>query len=91
MDAGERADYTIVGAFAVFTDPQICAVGKSEKDLLRVGIPYVSGRYDFAEHGKAQLLAKTKGFVKMMADRQGGRILGAAVIGAQAYPKSSTK
>ncbi len=84
MDAGERADYTIVGAFAVFTDPQICAVGKSEKDLLRGGIPYVSGRYDFAEHGKAQLLAKTKGFVKMMADRQGGRILGAAVIGAQA-------
>ena len=84
MDAGERADYTIVGAFAVFTDPQICAVGKSEKDLLRSGIPYVSGRYDFAEHGKAQLLAKTKGFVKIMADREGGRILGAAVIGAQA-------
>jgi len=37
--------------------------------------------YAFAEHGKAQCLAKTKGFVKMMADPVNGRILGAAVIG----------
>ena len=55
----------------------------SEKDLHREGIAYVTGRYDFAEHGKAQCLAKTKGFVKMMADRRSGSILGAAVIGPQ--------
>ena len=55
----------------------------SEKELQREGIAYVSGRYDFAEHGKAQCLGKTKGFVKMMADREDGRILGAAVLGPQ--------
>jgi pyruvate/2-oxoglutarate dehydrogenase complex dihydrolipoamide dehydrogenase (E3) component len=79
----DAADYELVGAHTVFTDPQIAAVGASEKDLQRDGIPYVSGRYDFAEHGKAQCLAKTKGFVKMMASRKDGRILGAAVIGPQ--------
>lgn len=79
----EVADYRLTGAHTVFTDPQIAAVGASEKDLQRDGIAYVSGRYDFAEHGKAQCLGKTKGFVKMMASREDGRILGAAVIGPQ--------
>ncbi len=83
LGVGEDADYQLAGAFAVFTDPQIAAVGASEKELRRAGVPYVVGRYDFAEHGKAQCLATTKGFVKMMAARDGGRILGAAVIGPQ--------
>ena len=79
----ERADYRLVSAHTVFTDPQVAAVGASEKDLRAAGTRYVVGRYDFADHGKAQCLAKTKGFVKMMADPESGRILGAAVIGPQ--------
>ena len=84
LNGSELADYRLVGAHTIFTDPQVAAVGLSEKDLRRGGIAYVSGRYDFAEHGKAQCLAKTKGFVKMMADSKSGRILGATVIGPQA-------
>jgi len=83
MSSGEVADYEVVGAHTIFTDPQVAAVGMSEKDLVREGVAYVTGRYDFAEHGKAQCLAKTKGFVKMMADSSSGRILGAAVIGPE--------
>lgn len=83
LTAEESADYHLVGAHTVFTDPQFAAVGFSEKELRRKGIAYVAGRYDFAEHGKAQCLGKTKGFVKMMADRENGRILGAAVLGPQ--------
>ncbi len=84
LNVEERPEYRLIGAHSVFTDPQFAAVGSSEKELRRKGIAYVSGRYDFAEHGKAQCLAKTKGFVKMMADREEGRILGAAVLGPQA-------
>ncbi|HZV77279.1 MAG TPA: FAD-dependent oxidoreductase, partial [Candidatus Babeliales bacterium] len=83
LDAGEVPEYRLAGARTVFTDPQFAAVGSSEKELQREGTPYVVGRYDFAEHGKAQCLGKTKGFVKMMADRESGRILGAAVLGPQ--------
>ncbi|MBV8725828.1 MAG: dihydrolipoyl dehydrogenase [Candidatus Eremiobacteraeota bacterium] len=82
-DAYERADYRLVGAHTLFTDPQVAAVGMGEKELRRDRVPYVSARYDFAEHGKAQCLAKTKGFVKMMAHRITGKILGACVIGPQ--------
>ncbi len=83
LNTDEMADYHLVSAHTAFTDPQFAAVGMSEKELQRKGIAYVSGRYDFAEHGKAQCLGKTKGFVKMMADRESGRILGAAVLGPQ--------
>lgn len=79
----ETADYRLVGAGTIFTDPQVAVVGMSEKDLRRKRVAYISGRYDFADHGKAQCLAKTKGFVKMMADPKDGRILGAAIIGPQ--------
>jgi pyruvate/2-oxoglutarate dehydrogenase complex dihydrolipoamide dehydrogenase (E3) component len=83
LNADELADYRLVSAHTVFADPQYAAVGMSEKELRRKGISYVAGRYDFAEHGKAQCLGKTKGFVKMMAEREGGRILGAAVLGPE--------
>lgn len=84
LRAHESADYRLVSAHTVFTDPQVAVAGLTEKDLRERGIPYVSGRYDFAEHGKAQCLGKTKGFVKMMAEPEAGKILGAAAIGPQA-------
>jgi pyruvate/2-oxoglutarate dehydrogenase complex dihydrolipoamide dehydrogenase (E3) component len=83
-DTHEQADYRIVTAHTVFSDPQVAFVGASEKSLARSGIPYVRGRYDFAEHGKAMCLNKTAGFVKMMADPYTGEILGASIIGPQA-------
>ncbi|MDE2481855.1 MAG: FAD-dependent oxidoreductase [bacterium] len=83
-DANEEADYRIYPAHTIFSDPQIAVVGRSEKQLQRDGVAYCSGRYDFAEHGKAMCLNKTHGFVKMLADRATGEILGAAIIGPQA-------
>ncbi|HTU81641.1 MAG TPA: dihydrolipoyl dehydrogenase [Candidatus Acidoferrales bacterium] len=80
----EEADYRLVTAHTVFTDPQVAVVGETEKSLRNRGRRYVSGRYSFAEHGKAQCLGKTKGFVKMLADPQDGAILGAAILGPQA-------
>jgi pyruvate/2-oxoglutarate dehydrogenase complex dihydrolipoamide dehydrogenase (E3) component len=80
----EQADYRIMSAHTVFTDPQIAHVGMTEKELKRAGIAYCVGRYDFADHGKAMCLNKTRGFVKMMAHPESGEILGASIIGPQA-------
>lgn len=82
-DGHEHADYSIVAAHTIFSDPQVGIVGASEKELKHRDTPYVVGCYDFAEHGKAQCLARTQGFVKMMADPQSGKILGAAVLGPE--------
>jgi pyruvate/2-oxoglutarate dehydrogenase complex dihydrolipoamide dehydrogenase (E3) component len=80
----ERADYRVVSAHTVFCDPQIARVGSSEKSLLSAKVPYVVGRYDFSDHGKAMCLGKTRGFVKMMASRKNGEIIGATCAGPQA-------
>jgi len=79
--ADERAVYDLVKTHTVFSEPQVAVVGKTERELEAEGAVYVVGRYEFAEHGKAMTMGRTQGFVKMMADPNDGRILGAAVVG----------
>jgi pyruvate/2-oxoglutarate dehydrogenase complex dihydrolipoamide dehydrogenase (E3) component len=77
----ERIDYSLSKTHTVFTDPQVAIVGETEKELQRAGTPYIVASYPFNDHGKAISIGKTKGFVKMMADPDDGRILGAAILG----------
>jgi pyruvate/2-oxoglutarate dehydrogenase complex dihydrolipoamide dehydrogenase (E3) component len=77
----ERIDYSLSKTHTVFTDPQVAIVGETEKELQRSGTPYIVASYPFNDHGKAISIGKTKGFVKMMADPDDGRILGAAILG----------
>jgi pyruvate/2-oxoglutarate dehydrogenase complex dihydrolipoamide dehydrogenase (E3) component len=80
----EVADYTVSKTYTIFTDPQIAVAGESEKELNEAGRPFLRASYPFNDHGKAISIGKTKGFVKMLADPQDGRILGAAILGAHA-------
>jgi pyruvate/2-oxoglutarate dehydrogenase complex dihydrolipoamide dehydrogenase (E3) component len=77
----EYVDYSLSKTHTVFTDPQVAIVGETEKELQRAGTPYIVASYPFNDHGKAISIGKTKGFVKMMADPNDGRILGAAILG----------
>jgi pyruvate/2-oxoglutarate dehydrogenase complex dihydrolipoamide dehydrogenase (E3) component len=77
----EHVDYSLSKTHTVFTDPQVAIVGETEKQLQRAGTPYIVASYPFNDHGKAISIGKTKGFVKMMADPNDGRILGAAILG----------
>ncbi|MBV9737369.1 MAG: dihydrolipoyl dehydrogenase [Candidatus Eremiobacteraeota bacterium] len=81
-NAAEPADYHLFKTHTVFSDPQVAVVGDTERDLQSTGVSYIKGVYDFAEHGKAICINKTKGFVKMLAAADTGRILGAAILGS---------
>ena len=70
----EKADYTLQKSHTVFSDPQVAVAGRTERELQAQGVAYVKGTYEFAEHGKAQCINKTKGFVKIMADAESGEI-----------------
>jgi pyruvate/2-oxoglutarate dehydrogenase complex dihydrolipoamide dehydrogenase (E3) component len=80
----ERADYSLQKTHTIFTDPQVAIVGETEKQLQAAGVEYVTGSYAFSDLGKAISINKTKGFVKMMASPHDGKILGAAIVGAEA-------
>lgn len=82
-EAVEQVDYRLL-LFGVFSHPQVAAVGSSETDLTQQNVPFVSGSYPFNDHGKSMCMGETDGFVKMLAHRQTGEILGATCVGPHA-------
>ncbi len=79
----ETMDYRLL-LFGVFSHPQVASVGATEEELTKAGTPYVSGSYPFDDHGKSMCMGETEGFVKMLAHRHSGEILGATCTGPQA-------
>jgi pyruvate/2-oxoglutarate dehydrogenase complex dihydrolipoamide dehydrogenase (E3) component len=81
-DPPRRFDDRLV-AEVIFTEPQVAAVGLTEKACRARGLSHLTGTYPFADHGKAMCLGSTQGFVKLMADRTNGTILGAEFVGPE--------
>ncbi len=68
----------------IYTHPEIAWVGKSEEELKASGDKYNVGSFPFAAIGRAMAANETAGFVKIIADAETDRILGASVIGPSA-------
>jgi pyruvate/2-oxoglutarate dehydrogenase complex dihydrolipoamide dehydrogenase (E3) component len=76
-------DYRLL-LFGVFSQPQVAVVGASEEQLREDDIPYVCASYPFDDHGKSMVMGETEGFVKLLAHRQTGEILGGCCVGPEA-------
>ena len=57
----------------VFTDPQVAAVGLTEKEARARGVPFLAASYPFADHGKSLIMEAKDGFVKLLADPKTGK------------------
>ncbi len=68
----------------IYTHPEIAAVGKTEEQLKREGVEYVTGTFPFAASGRALASNDSAGFVKIIADKKTDRVLGVHVIGNSA-------
>jgi pyruvate/2-oxoglutarate dehydrogenase complex dihydrolipoamide dehydrogenase (E3) component len=79
----ERMSYRL-NATVTFTDPEIASVGLSEAEAKAQGIDYLSAKYPFNDHGKAQIGGYEFGFVKLLAEKKRGEIIGATIIGPHA-------
>jgi mycothione reductase len=77
--AAETAEFTAV-PHAIFTEPQVAAVGASEGDLADAGREYAVGRVDFGDTAIGRSQAVETGFVKVLADPDTREILGAHVV-----------
>jgi mycothione reductase len=69
---------------AVFSAPQIAAVGLTEQQAQERGVEYVTSTQDYAGIAYGWAMEDTTGFAKVLADPATGRILGAHIIGPQA-------
>lgn len=68
----------------IYTHPEVAAVGKTEQELKAEGIEYKSGTFPFAAIGRALAAGDTDGMVKILADANTDRILGAHCVGPSA-------
>ena len=68
----------------VFTDPQLATIGALERDLDERGVKYLAASYPFNDHGKSILMEANYGYVKVLAEPERGRILGAEIVGKDA-------
>ncbi|OQV23932.1 Dihydrolipoyl dehydrogenase, mitochondrial [Hypsibius exemplaris] len=76
-------DYNCVPS-VVYTHPEVAWVGKSEEQLKEEGVKYKVGKFPMAANSRAKTNNDTDGFVKILADKETDRILGAHIIGSTA-------
>lgn len=76
-------DYRAI-PLVVFSDPEISSVGLSETEAKEQGIELAVGKFPFAVNGRALSLNSTDGFVKLVANKETGIVLGAQIVGAEA-------
>lgn len=70
--------------YAIFTDPEIAAVGLTEAQARAEGYALNIGKQPFSRVARAKAMDETDGFIKIVADEKTDRILGAQVIGPHA-------
>ncbi len=68
----------------VYTWPEVASIGRTEDDLKKQGISYKVGKFPFTANGRARAMGSTDGFVKLLADTDTDRLLGAHIIGPDA-------
>ena len=68
----------------VYTAPEAASVGKTEEELKAGGVDYKAGKFPFLASGRARVMSKTDGFVKILADARTDRVLGVHILGHEA-------
>ncbi|KUF12669.1 dihydrolipoyl dehydrogenase [Pseudoponticoccus marisrubri] len=68
----------------IYTAPEVASVGQTEEELKKEGRAYKVGKFSFMGNGRAKANFAADGFVKILADKDTDRILGAHIIGPMA-------
>ena len=68
----------------VYTWPEVAAVGETEEQLKARNQPYRAGKFPFTANGRARAMGEMDGFVKLLADQDTDKLLGAHIIGPDA-------
>ncbi|MDB5381075.1 MAG: dihydrolipoyl dehydrogenase [Rhodospirillales bacterium] len=83
--AGQHShvNYAVIPG-VVYTWPEVASVGETEEQLKARNAPYKVGKFPFTANARARAMASTDGFVKILADKDTDRVLGAHIIGPDA-------
>jgi pyruvate/2-oxoglutarate dehydrogenase complex dihydrolipoamide dehydrogenase (E3) component len=81
---GTRTAAGRIVPYAIFTDPELGRVGMSETQARKQHGDHVKvAKFERKHTGTAAELGETVGFIKLIADRRDGKLLGAAVLASE--------
>jgi dihydrolipoamide dehydrogenase len=83
LNDGKEMDYKAVPN-CVYTVPEVASVGKTEGEARAEGYEVVTGKFQFRPNGKAMAANEQEGFVKVVAEKKYGEVLGVHIISAHA-------
>jgi len=78
-----HVNYNVIPG-VIYTSPEVANVGVTEEELKQQGIDYKSGKFMFMGNGRAKANFAAEGFVKLLANAETDRLLGAHIIGPSA-------
>ena len=78
-----HVNYNVIPG-VIYTWPEVANVGETEQTLKEQGRAYKVGKFPFMGNGRAKANFMSDGFVKIIADKDTDRILGAHIIGPTA-------
>ena len=68
----------------IYTTPEVAAIGQTEEQLKEKNIDYKVGKFSFMANSRAKAIDDAEGFVKILADANTDKVLGAHLIGPHA-------
>ena len=68
----------------IYTTPEVAAIGQTEEQLKEKNINYKVGKFSFMANSRAKAIDDAEGFVKILADANTDKVLGAHLIGPHA-------
>ncbi len=81
LDHDDRTLSERLVGYALYTDPPLGRVGMTQAQAEKTGRPILVSKRPMTRVGRAVEKGETKGFIKIVADAETQRILGAAILG----------
>jgi pyruvate/2-oxoglutarate dehydrogenase complex dihydrolipoamide dehydrogenase (E3) component len=84
LTSGQRSTHGRLVPYCLFTDPPLARVGLNEKDAQQSGTKVRVARLPMSAVLRTRTLGETDGFMKVLVEAAGDRVLGFAMIGPEA-------
>ena len=83
MGKTREIDYRKIPS-CIYTIPEVASVGLKESEAKQKGYEIQVGKFPYLNNGKALAMGETDGFVKIIAEKELGQILGVHILGEHA-------
>jgi dihydrolipoamide dehydrogenase len=83
MGESREIDYRRIPS-AIYTFPEIASVGLREREARKSGLDVRVGKFPYLYNAKAVAMGEPDGFIKIIAEKEFGEVLGVHILGENA-------